>query len=79
MQIEANINTYRKKLGKAVFDARKKLKCSRCDLAEEIGGISYKTIERIEKANYTNDLTLSKIQKVSSFLGISIKLTLGSS
>lgn len=77
MVIEANINTYRKKLGEAVLDARKKLKISRCDLAEEIGGVSYKTIERIEKADYESDFTLSKIQKICSFLGLSIKLTLG--
>ena len=77
--MEVTYKNYRGKLGNKVKEKRQEQRLSREALADKIDGVCSKTIDRIEKANYSRDIGLHTIQSVCKELGFSVKLTLGGS
>lgn len=85
--MEVNYDNYRKKLGDAIKAKREELGLSREGLAKQIDrnrkdgdkrkSICYKTIERVEKGEYTNHVGLFTIQIICSELKLSVKFSLG--
>ena len=88
--MEVNYDNYRKKLGDAILAKREELCISRESLAKQIDrnrpvvegekrrkSICVKTIERVEKGEYTNHIGLFTIQTICSELKLSVKFSLG--
>lgn len=86
--MQVNYDNYRKKLGDAIKAKREEAGLSREALAKQIDrrlvakkaerkSVCVKTIERVEKAEYTNHIGLFTIQTICSELKLSVKFSLG--
>ena len=75
--MNVNYSNYRERLGKEIKSKREDKGLSREALAAKIDGVSIKTLENVEKANYNRDFGLHTIQHICAELGLSVKLTLG--
>ena len=84
--MEVTYDNYRKKLGDAIMKKREELCLSREQLAKQIDrnlkgddrkSVCTKTIERVERGEYTNHIGLFTIQTICSELKLSVKFNLG--
>ena len=74
--IQVNIFNYRQKVGKAIRAERRRRDLTQDQLSNH-ADVNLRTISRIESGNYTRDIKLITIQKICSYLRLTITMTIG--